>query len=156
MESIYNIVKANPEFFTWAFGIVNFLWCAFLYFNKKSHDKEIEKLKYRLKIQEAEIIPIISKLQELEDLAGEAKGIATSYRSTEQKKQHRSQMFDKLDKLAGQFSKYPPLMESIKDFNQYYAIMAEEVPHESCREDVVKYYNVLIAEAEKVRQSIRA
>lgn len=155
MESIYNIVKSDPEFFTWLFGIVNLLWGVFLYFNKKSHDKEVEKLKSSLKIQEAEVLPVVSKLQELEKLAGEAKEVATSYRSTEQKRSHLSQVYEKLDKLAGQFSKYPPLMQSIRNLNQYCAIMAEDVPHDSCREDVMNLYNALIIEAENVRQNIK-
>lgn len=155
MESIYNILKSNQEFFTWVFGIINLLLGSLLYFNKKSHDKEVEKLKSSLKIQEAEVLPIISKLQELEDLAGEAKEVATSYRSTELKRQHQSQMYEKLDKLAGQFSKYPPLMQSIRNLNQYCAIMAEDAPHDSCREDVSNFYSVLIVEAENVRQNIK-
>jgi len=46
MESIYKIISENPGYFTWAFGLVNFLWFAFTYFNKKSHDKEIESIKH--------------------------------------------------------------------------------------------------------------
>ncbi len=156
MESIYNIVKDNPEFFTWVFGIVNFLWGAFLYFNKKSHDKEIEKLKSNLKIQEAEVLPIIAKLQELEDLAGEAKEVATSYRTTEQKKEYHLPVYDQLNTFAGHFSKYPSLMQAIRDLNQYCAIMAAGNPHDSCREEVVEFYNVLLTESENVRNIIKA
>lgn len=122
MDSIYNIVRSNPEFFTWIVGVINVLWGVFLYFNKQSHDKKMEILKYDLKIKEIETLPLIKKLQGLEELAGEAKEIAISYRSTEQKREHHSRIYEKIDKLAGQLSKYRPLRQAIRDLNHYCAI----------------------------------
>ena len=156
MEVIYNIVESYPEFFTWVFGLINILWGVFLYFNKQSHDKVIAKLQHGLKIKEVEVLPLIKKLQELEELAGEAKEISTSYRSTEQKREHRSNTYVQLDKFAGQLSKYPPLMQAIRDLNQYCAIMAEDNPHDSCREEILEHYQALLNESENVKRSIKA
>lgn len=50
MNTIYTIIQQNPEFFVWAFGIVNVLWGAFLYFNKKRHDRELKKLEHSLNL----------------------------------------------------------------------------------------------------------
>jgi hypothetical protein len=156
MEEIYKIVENNPEIFTWVFGLATFLWGAFLYFNKQSHNKAMAKLQHDLKIKEIAALPLIKKLQELEELAGEAKEIATSYRFTEQKKEHRSNIYGKLDMLSGQLSKYRPLMQAIRDLNQHCAIMAEDNPHESCREEVLEYYQALLRESENVKRSIEA
>jgi hypothetical protein len=46
MESIYNFISENQNYFTWCFGLVNALLLAFIYFNKKSHDRAIESLKH--------------------------------------------------------------------------------------------------------------
>ena len=46
MESIYKIISESPEYFAWAFGIVNALWAGFIYFNKKRHERELEALKH--------------------------------------------------------------------------------------------------------------
>ena len=156
MESVYNIAKSYPELVTWAFGVVNAFWLVFTYFNNKAHDNKLEKLKSSFKIREAEVLPILAKIQELEGVAGMAKEVATSYRPTEEKKRLRAQIYERLGDLAGQFSKYPSLMQSVRDLNQYCAIMAEDDPHDSCREDVMKAYGTLIAEAENVRQCIKA
>lgn len=155
METIYNIIQSNPDYFAWAFGIVNALWLVFVYFNNKSHGRAIEALKYNFSLKAAEGIPLIKKLQELEGLAGETKEVATSYKTTEQKWEYHSHAYEKLEKFAGQFSTDPKLMHAIRDLNQYCAIMAEKDPHESCREDVQKYYNILVAETERVRLAIR-
>ncbi len=50
MNTIYTIIQQNPEFFVRAFGIVNVLWGAFLYFNKKRHDRELKKLEQSLNL----------------------------------------------------------------------------------------------------------
>lgn len=41
MELIYEPISSNPGYFAWVFGIVNALWAAFLYFNKKRHEREL-------------------------------------------------------------------------------------------------------------------
>src|SRR5438034_1065004 len=50
MEAIYDIVRQSPEYFAWSFGITNVLWAAFLYFNKKRHDRELEQLRHSLNL----------------------------------------------------------------------------------------------------------
>lgn len=156
MEMIYSIIRSNPEFFAWAFGLVNVLWGIFLYFNKQSHEKAMENLKYKLKIREIEVAPIIKRLQNLELVAGEAKEVSTSFHPQKYKFEKRSIYHPKLAELAGQFSKYPKLVQAIRDFNQYCAIMAENDPHDTCRDDVYKYYDILIHEIESVNTQINA
>jgi hypothetical protein len=41
MEVIYEVISSNPAYFAWAFGVVNGLWAAFLYFNKKQYEREL-------------------------------------------------------------------------------------------------------------------
>ncbi len=41
MEEIFKIISDKPEYFAWAFGLVNALWLGFVYFNKKRHEKEL-------------------------------------------------------------------------------------------------------------------
>ena len=50
MKTLYGIISNNPDYFVWVFGIVNFFWAAFLYFNKKRHDRELETLKHSLNL----------------------------------------------------------------------------------------------------------
>lgn len=50
MELIFEYIKNQPEYFAWAFAVVNVLWGLFVYFNKKSHDREIETLKQSLNL----------------------------------------------------------------------------------------------------------
>ncbi len=50
MKTLYDIISNNPDYFAWVFGLVNFLWVAFLYFNKKKHDRELETLKHSLNL----------------------------------------------------------------------------------------------------------
>ncbi|GEM_PF-841329 len=45
LEAIYATIKARPDYFAWAFGLVNVLWGMFLYFNKKRHERELVSLK---------------------------------------------------------------------------------------------------------------
>jgi hypothetical protein len=45
---IYKLIQENPEYFAWIFALLNFLWGAFLFFNKKRHDREIINLKASL------------------------------------------------------------------------------------------------------------
>ncbi len=40
MEEIFKVISEKPEYFAWAFGLVNALWIGFVYFNKKRHEKE--------------------------------------------------------------------------------------------------------------------
>lgn len=45
LEVIYAAIKARPDYFAWAFGLVNVLWGGFLYFNKKCHERGLVSLK---------------------------------------------------------------------------------------------------------------
>lgn len=45
LEMIYAAIKARPDYFAWAFGLVNVLWGVFIYFNKKRHERELVSLK---------------------------------------------------------------------------------------------------------------
>lgn len=45
MEEIFKIISEKPEYAAWAFGLINALWVAFLYFNKKRHEKELIEVK---------------------------------------------------------------------------------------------------------------
>jgi hypothetical protein len=45
MEEIFKIISEKPEYAVWAFGFINALWVAFLYFNKKRHEKELIEVK---------------------------------------------------------------------------------------------------------------
>ncbi|MBT0027215.1 hypothetical protein J4H29_21070 [Vibrio alginolyticus] len=51
MESVYNVIQENPDYFAWVFGVVNVLWGLFVYFNKQSHDKALESLKHGLSLE---------------------------------------------------------------------------------------------------------
>lgn len=50
MNLLFKHIQEQPEFYAWVFGIVNVLWGAFLYFNKKRHSEEIERLKQSLNL----------------------------------------------------------------------------------------------------------
>ena len=45
MEEIFKIIAEKPHYAAWAFGVINALWLAFLYFNKKRHEKELIQVK---------------------------------------------------------------------------------------------------------------
>ena len=47
VELIYETISRNPGYFAWAFGLVNVAWGVFLYFNRKQHDKDLEKLRHQ-------------------------------------------------------------------------------------------------------------
>ena len=51
MEFIYKVIQENPDYFAWAFGLVNILWGAFVYFNKQRHDKDLVELTNSLKFE---------------------------------------------------------------------------------------------------------
>jgi len=48
MQAIYELIKQQPEFFAWVFGLVNVLWGVFIYFNQKRHSQELVRLKQSL------------------------------------------------------------------------------------------------------------
>lgn len=48
MEAIFQLISEKPEYFAWVFAIVNVLWGLFLFFNKKSHEKELVRVKHQL------------------------------------------------------------------------------------------------------------
>lgn len=156
METIYEIVRSNPEFSTWTFGLINALWIAFVHFNNKSHAKAMEKLKSFYRIKEAEVLPLIKKLQELEEVAGEAKELAISYQPTAYKREHYSKTKIKLEEFVGQFGRHKLLVQAIRDLDNRCAIMTEDDPHDKCREDVLEFYQVLLKESGNVKRSITA
>ena len=45
MEEIFKIISEKPKYAAWVFAVVNALWLAFLYFNKKRHEKELIEVK---------------------------------------------------------------------------------------------------------------
>lgn len=154
MESIYDLIQQNPELYAWAFGLVNTLWIVFIYFNRQSHERSIERLKNSFQVKQLGIAPLISKLVELEEISGEAKEIVTSYRSTEEKKALFMPLYSKLNQLTGQLSKYPKLMQAIRDFNHFSSILVQDDPHRECRDEVLNFYTVLLSESDIVRHSV--
>ncbi|AWB68057.1 hypothetical protein C2869_17235 [Saccharobesus litoralis] len=48
MEDIYKVIANNPDYFAWAFTLINVFWGAFVYFNKKRHQRELVSLKQSL------------------------------------------------------------------------------------------------------------
>ncbi|MCF6260713.1 MAG: hypothetical protein L3J98_11240 [Gammaproteobacteria bacterium] len=50
MEVIYKVIQENPDYFAWVFALVNALWGVFLYFNKKSHDKALLRIRHNLEL----------------------------------------------------------------------------------------------------------
>jgi predicted outer membrane lipoprotein len=154
MGSIYKLIQTNPEYFAWAFGLVNALWLVFVYFNRQSHEKSLERLKSTLQLQHIEIAPLLVKLAELEETAGEANEIVRSYKSTKDRRTSFWPLRSKLEQLAGQLSKYPKLMQAVHDFNHYSAILVQDDPHKECREEAAAFFKVLLSEAENVRQSV--
>lgn len=49
MQSIYELIQENPEFYAWVFGIVNLLWVLFAYFNKQRHERNLKQLEQDLR-----------------------------------------------------------------------------------------------------------
>jgi hypothetical protein len=156
MENIYEMVRSNPELTTWTVGLIGALWAVFMYFNKKSHDKVMGKLKHLYRIKEAEVLHVINKLQELEELAGEAKELAISYKSTAHKKEHYSRTQIKLEEFSGQLGSYQSLVQAIRDLNNRCTIMTEDDPHDTCKDEVIAFHKVLLKESENVKRSITA
>lgn len=50
MNAVYDAIQESPQFFAWAFGLVNVLWVLFTYFNKQSHEKQLAKLEQHLRL----------------------------------------------------------------------------------------------------------
>jgi hypothetical protein len=50
MKAIYDAIQENPQFFAWAFGVVNVLWILFAYFNKQSHERQLARLEQQLRL----------------------------------------------------------------------------------------------------------
>jgi hypothetical protein len=157
MEIIYSFIQENPKIVTWAFALFNVFLGMFYFFKKQSHDKAMENIKHSLIIKKEETLPLFKKLSELEELAGEAKEIVTSYKAIENKRKQFGTIYERLDQFAGKLSKYPKLMSLIRDLNQHCAIMVqdEEDPHKSCRDDVLKFYNNLINEINNVKEKLK-
>jgi len=49
MQFIYELIQKNPEFYTWAFGIINVFWLGFIYFNKQTHERNLKQLEQDLR-----------------------------------------------------------------------------------------------------------
>ncbi|MEQ9209823.1 MAG: hypothetical protein RLN96_08275, partial [Pseudomonadales bacterium] len=49
MQSIYELIQKNPEFYAWVFGGVNLLWLLFSYFNKQRHERDLKQLEQDLR-----------------------------------------------------------------------------------------------------------
>ncbi|MBF1802732.1 hypothetical protein [Alloalcanivorax profundimaris] len=49
MQSIYELIQENPEFYAWVFGGVNLLWLLFSYFNKQRHERDLKQLEQDLR-----------------------------------------------------------------------------------------------------------
>lgn len=50
MEELYRVIQQHPDYFAWAFGLINVLWIAFTYFNSQSHEKAMTNLSNSLKL----------------------------------------------------------------------------------------------------------
>jgi hypothetical protein len=49
MKIVYTLIQENPQFYAWAFGIINILWGGFLYFNKQAHERRLKHLEQDIK-----------------------------------------------------------------------------------------------------------
>lgn len=50
MESVYLYIQQNPDYFAWIFCLLNVLWAGYVYFNKKSHDKNLKEIQHSLNL----------------------------------------------------------------------------------------------------------
>ncbi len=46
IDFVYSAIHQNPKATAWAFGIINALWVAFVYFNKKRHERELQQFQH--------------------------------------------------------------------------------------------------------------
>jgi len=51
MQFIYELIQKNPEYYAWAFGLINALWLGFVYFNKQSHERSLKQLEQDLRFR---------------------------------------------------------------------------------------------------------
>lgn len=51
MQFIYELIQENPEYYIWAFGVINALWLGFAYFNKQTHEKNLKQLEQDLRFR---------------------------------------------------------------------------------------------------------
>lgn len=51
MQFIYELIQKNPEYYAWAFGLINALWLGFVYFNKQSHERSLKQLEQELRFR---------------------------------------------------------------------------------------------------------
>lgn len=50
MESVYLYIQQNPDYFAWIFCGLNVLWAGYVYFNKKTHDKNLKEIQHSLNL----------------------------------------------------------------------------------------------------------
>lgn len=51
MQSIYELIQENPDYYAWAFGVINVFWLGFAYFNKQTHDRNLKQLEQDLRFR---------------------------------------------------------------------------------------------------------
>lgn len=49
MQFIYELIQENPDYYAWAFGVINIFWLGFVYFNKQTHDRNLKQLEQDLR-----------------------------------------------------------------------------------------------------------
>lgn len=50
METLYELIRNNPELFTNGFIIINALWIVFIYFNKQRHEEKLKSIQHDLNL----------------------------------------------------------------------------------------------------------
>jgi hypothetical protein len=51
MQFIYELIQENPDYYAWAFGVINVFWIGFVYFNKQTHDRNLKQLEQDLRFR---------------------------------------------------------------------------------------------------------
>ena len=131
-------------------------WRIFVHFSNQRHKGFIAEKQSNLKVEEAREIELQQNISKLERYAGEVKELALSYKTLEEKKKDRATFHPELTKISGQFSTYPDLQQAIRDFCNRCSIMAESDPHPECREEVQQFFNCIINECKKEKDTNNA
>lgn len=48
LDAVYSLIHESPKVAAWAFGVINALWLAFVYFNNKRHEREMKRVQHNL------------------------------------------------------------------------------------------------------------